>query len=116
MLGVAVPATGLHRDPVHHMGGPQRTPCWRTRMELLDLHIICATRVARRLGHAMSDFQPGSRCREYIATCGRCGALTIVNDHPPHGGTYGTACVHRCDVRRIIRAMPGEDTDECVCQ
>src|SRR5450755_258117 len=41
----------------------------RTRMELLDLHMICAARTARRLGHTMSDYRPGKRCREYIATC-----------------------------------------------
>ena len=75
-------------------------------MGLLDLYIICAARTARRLGHTMGDFQPGRRCREYIATCARCGALAIVNDHPPHGGTHGTACVCTCEVRRIMHAIP----------
>ena len=70
-------------------------------MELLDLHIICATRVARRLGHAMSDFQPGSRCREYIAICGRCGALAIVNDHVWHRMRTPLRCApdRPCDAR-----------------
>ena len=74
-------------------------------MDLLDLHIVCATRTARRLGHTMSDFRPGKRCREYVATCARCGALAIVNDHPPCGGTHGTACICRCEMRHNIYAV-----------